>query len=209
MTARLADHIETDYEFKLRVFNHEMVNAFAVPGGHMVLFDGLLQASDTAEEVTGVLGHEMGHVVNRDPTRLALRSAGSAGIVGMVFGDFVGGAAAVIVAEQLVAANYAQDAESKADIFATETLTKAGLPTKPFAGFFLKLKEKYGDDEGLLSHIASHPALGDRADAAIAANVVPEDDFVPVLTETEWAALKAICKDKKKPKDEEGDAGAD
>lgn len=193
MTTRLTAEFETEYTLDIRVFDHPMINAFAVPGGHIVLFDGLLQKAENAEEVTGVLGHEMGHVVHRDPTRLTLRSAGSVGILGMVFGDFAGGALALILAEQLIAAQYAQDAESAADDFANEVLGKAGLPSAPFAGFFEKLRDEHGESEGLMSHIASHPALGERAENARAANTITGDNFTPVLSDSEWTALKTIC----------------
>lgn len=194
MTARLVARQQIDYPLDVRVFDHGMVNAFAVPGGHVVLFDGLLKAAASPEEVAGVLAHELGHVVNRDPTRLTLRTAGSVGILGMVFGDFAGGALALVLAEQLISASYSQDAESEADRFAHETLAAAELPTEPLALFFQKLKDKYGDSEGIMSHLASHPDLGGRAAAARAADTVGEAGFEPILTEAEWTALKAICK---------------
>ena len=193
MTARLTADQDIAYELDIRVFDHGMVNAFAVPGGHVVLFDGLLDAATSAEEVAGVLGHEIGHVVHRDPTRLTLRTAGSVGILGMVFGDFAGGALALVLVERLMSANYSQDAEAAADVYAHRVLAEAGLPAQPFAGFFLKLKDKYGDSEGVMSHLASHPNLAGRADAANAADTIKGQSFDPVLTPDEWAALKAIC----------------
>jgi len=159
MAARLKDNFETDYPLEVRVFNNEMMNAFAVPGGQIVLFDGLLQAAKTPEEVAGVLAHEFGHTVHRDPTRLSLRSAGSAGILGMAIGDFAGGFAALALTEALVSANYSQDAEAQADEF------------------------------------SSHPDLSGRAKAARQADVIGDGDFTPVLSASEWAALKSICKE--------------
>ena len=193
MTARIVGDHEIPYDLKVQVFDHEMINAFAVPGGHVVLFKGLLQAARSPEEVAGVLGHEIGHVVNRDPTRLTLRSAGSVGILGMVFGDFAGGALALVLTEQLISAQYAQDAEAGADEFAHELLADAKLPASSFATFFITLKDKYGDDDGLLSHLASHPNLQGRADAATAADVIGDGNYEPVLTDQEWRDLRRIC----------------
>jgi Zn-dependent protease with chaperone function len=196
MSKRLKDNFETDYPLEVRVFRHKEINAFAVPGGQIVLFEGLLNAAKSPEEVAGVLGHEFGHVVNRDPTRLSLRSAGSAGLLGLVFGDFAGGFAALILAEALVSASYSQDAETQADVFSHELFARAKLPSKSFANFFKQLAEKHGDDDGLLSHISSHPDLAGREQAAIAADVVGDDDFVPILTASEWTALRGICNDR-------------
>ncbi|MEM9852753.1 MAG: M48 family metallopeptidase, partial [Pseudomonadota bacterium] len=193
MTARLLGDRTLDYDLDVQVFRHKAVNAFAVPGGHVVLFDGLLQAAGSPEEVAGVLGHEIGHVINRDPTRLTLRSAGSVGILGLLFGDFAGGAAVIVVTERLMAASYAQDAERGADRVAHDLLAQAGLPSQPLALFFIKLRDRYGERGGLLSHLASHPDLGSRADAARAADRVGDVPYVPVLSDREWAALKSIC----------------
>lgn len=194
MTARVVGQTEIPYDLKIKVFDHNMINAFAVPGGHVVLFKGLLDAASSPEEVAGVLGHEIGHVVNRDPTRLTLRSAGSVGILGMVFGDFAGGALALVLTEQLISAQYAQGAEAGADEFAHALMAAARLPATSFATFFTTLKDKYGDTDGLLSHLASHPNLDGRAAAAKAADVIGDGTFEPVLSAKEWNDLRQICK---------------
>lgn len=199
MTARISRGLNTEYALDIRVFDHEMVNAFAVPGGHIVLFDGLLQAADSPEEVAGVLAHEIGHVIHRDSTRLMLRSAGSVGILGMVFGDFAGGAVALTIAERLMSASYTQEAETNADLVAHQLLNAADLPVSNFAGFFRKLADEVGETPPLLSHLASHPDLGARADAAIAADKIGNSPFVPVLEPQEWQALQGVCKDKIRP----------
>jgi len=193
MIARLLGAFETEYDVTVRVLKHPMENAFAVPGGQAIVFDGLLKKATSPEEIAGVLGHEFGHVVHRDPTRLALRSAGTVGILGMLVGDFTGGTFALLLTERLVAASYAQDAETAADEFAYEVMGDAGLPTAPFGNFFERMAGVVGDDTGLMSHLASHPNLSLRAENARQADRVG-DDFEPVLSPEEWDALKTICK---------------
>lgn len=195
MSKRLKDNFETEYPLEVRVFRNKMVNAFAVPGGQIVLFEGLLNAAKSPEEVAGVLGHEFGHSVNRDPTRLSLRSAGSAGLLGLVIGDFAGGFAALALAEALVSASYSQDAETQADVFSHELFARAKLPSARFAEFFKSLASASGGEAGLMSHISSHPDLAGRAEAAINADVLGDKKFTPVLTPLEWTSLKRICKD--------------
>ncbi len=194
MITRLTSRANLPYQLNVRVFNYDLENAFAVPGGYIVLFSGLIKAADTPEEVAGVLAHEIGHVVHRDSTRRTLRTAGSAGIIGMVFGDFAGGFAALAVTKQLINAQYSQGAESSADDFAHELLAQAELPSAPMGVFFDKLKKKYGGKTGLMSHLASHPELGKRADKARAASTVSLDNFRPILSAAEWSDLRKICK---------------
>lgn len=193
MTARIVGDTEIPYDLKVQVFDHEMINAFAVPGGQVVLFKGLLDAARSPEEVAGVLGHEVGHVVNRDPMRLTLRSAGSVGILGMVFGDFAGGFMALALTEKLISAQYSQGAETGADEVAHRLMAEAQLPAASFAMFFRTLKEEHGGQPGFMSHLASHPDLDGRERAAVAADVIGDRAYEPVLTTAEWRALRSIC----------------
>ena len=198
MIARLTPHFENPYPASVRVMRSPMVNAFAAPGGHVVLFDGLLKDAESPEEVAGVLAHEYGHVINRDPTRLGLRKAGSAGILGLVFGDFAGGFAALALAEAVMNADYSQEAEIEADQFSHEVFAAAGLPSRRLGDFFARLEAEHGDVEGLLAYIASHPELKGREAAAIQADIIGDKTFEPVLTSLEFAALKRICTDDKR-----------
>lgn len=195
MTARLTEGLAVHVPLDVRVLDHEMVNAFALPGGQIVLFRGLLEASEGPEMAAGVLAHEIGHVVARDPTRLALRAAGSAGLLGLVLGDFTGATVTVALSEALLRSSYQREAEAAADRFAATLLTERGLPTAPLARFFEILKEKHGEGpfSGALSHLATHPDLDGRAVATRAADEIGGGAFRPVLNDQEWVALKGVC----------------
>jgi Zn-dependent protease with chaperone function len=193
MADRLTRDAGLEYELRLHVLDMKDVNAFALPGGHVTLLRGLLEAAESPEEVAAVLAHEIGHVEHRDPTRLALRSAGSVGVLGLLLGDFAGGLVVLYVSEWLIQASYSRGAEAAADSYAHAALARAGLPAEPMAVFFQRLLEEHGDADGLVSHLASHPDLRGRAEAARAADMVGTAAFTPVLSTKEWAALRAIC----------------
>ncbi len=195
MVARLSAGRDLGYDLKVQVFDHPMINAFAAPGGQVVIMRGLLDQAPAgllgADAVAGVLAHEFGHVASRDATRNALRVAGTAGILSMVVGDVAGSAVLVAVAQQMLDASYTREAEAAADLFALDMLARAGVDAQGFAAFFDRLAQEEGRVK-LPEYFSSHPATDGRAQAA--------RDFsggqaatTPVLSAEDWAALKAIC----------------
>ncbi|ROU02678.1 M48 family metallopeptidase [Histidinibacterium lentulum] len=190
--ARLTAVADLPVPLTLEVLDDDMVNAFALPGGYVVFFDGLIREAARPEEVAAVFAHEMGHVAARDPTRIALRSAGSLGVLGLLFGDFAGGALVLLLTNQLIAADYTREAEAAADAYAHDLLLRADLPPDAIATLFERLAAEEGEPSDFEQHFLSHPAIGDRIAAARAA--MPDDAaFEPLLTDEEWAALQGIC----------------
>jgi beta-barrel assembly-enhancing protease len=190
MTDRLTPGAELPNELTVRVLDHDLINAFALPGGQIILFRGLIDAAETPEEVAAVLAHEIGHVVARDPARIALRTAGSVGVLGLLFGDFAGGAAVLFMTERLIQASYSRDAENNADVFALDLLQQAGLPPAALATMFERFRAIGGDATGMVAHFSSHPALGDRIARAAELTAAAGP---PVLDRAEWRALQSIC----------------
>ena len=184
---RLTEGQGLRYDIDLAVFDHEMINAFAAPGGQIVIMRGLLDAAESPEEVAGVLAHEIGHVEARDPTRLAFRSAGSAGIIALLLGDVTGGTVIGLLGDHILTASYTREAETAADGFAFALLDRTGIGTEGLARFFDRIEGMGGDIPEILS---THPSSGNRAEAARAAAAADGD---PVLTAAEWRDLRGIC----------------
>jgi len=193
MMARLAPDLGLPYPLRVGGSNHGLINAIAMPGGRILVFRGLLEAATTPEEVAGVLAHEVGHVVSHDPTREALRAAGTAGIMGLLLGDVFGASIAVVATDAVINASYQRDAEAHADETAYRLLAEAELPSRPFANFFRKMKQKYGDTPEFLKLFASHPGLEARAERAASADRIGEGTYEPVIDDQDWVALRGIC----------------
>lgn len=191
MLARLTANHDMEYEISALVFDHEMVNAFAAPGGQVVILRGLLDVAQSPEEVAGVLAHEIAHVESRDATRHALRTAGSAGLLTMIIGDFTGGAAIALVGEQLITAAYTREAEAAADIFALDMLQAADVSAQGFARFFDELGDMQGFE--IPAYLSTHPVTTERAHQAreFAGTQLATR---PVLSAAEWQALRNICR---------------
>lgn len=190
MMARLTDNRDMDYQISARVFDHGMVNAFAAPGGQVVILRGLLDKAQGPDEVAGVLAHEIGHVESRDATRHALRTAGSAGLLSMLIGDFTGGAAIALVGEHLMTAAYTRDAEAAADLFALDMLQATDVNAAGFARFFDEMDGLDGFE--IPAYLSTHPVTAERAEQA-RGFAQSQSGTRPILSDAEWQALRNIC----------------
>jgi hypothetical protein len=70
-------------------------NAFALPGGKVYLFNGLLARAQNPDEIAGVLAHELGHLRHRDNTRNLIHNGGTSFLIGLLFGDITGSSALI------------------------------------------------------------------------------------------------------------------
>ncbi len=192
LTETLMAGQDTRHDVQVFVLDHRLINAFALPGGYVVLFDGLIKSADNPDQVAAVLAHEIGHVASRDPTRHALRSAGSIGVLGLIFGDFAGGAAVLFLTERLISAQYSQEAEAGADAFAHDMLAQVNISPGALGDMFDLMRKKHGDSEGVAAHFLSHPALGDRIEAA-QARVDASTEYRASMNESDWQDLRNIC----------------
>ena len=194
LAERFIDRSAYDAPVTVIVLDVGMVNAFAVPGGHVVFFRGLVDAAESPDEVAAVMAHEIGHVVARDPMRLALRSVGSVGILGLVLGDFAGGGLVLALTEQLLNSSYSRGAEEDADTYAIARMIEQNIDPAALARFFQRLREDYGDIEGIGEHFVSHPSLGTRIEVARAAGEAL-NGTASALSAADWSVLQRSCDD--------------
>jgi Zn-dependent protease with chaperone function len=138
------------------------VNAMALPGGVIVLLDGLVGFTGDEDGVLGVLGHELGHVVHKHSTRTLFQSLGVGIVASLLWGDFSGAAASAPAVIGLL--RYSRDFERDADEFAIGFLRSNGLPVRPLYRFFVKLRELESrlGMEGVPDFLSTHPSTEDR-----------------------------------------------
>jgi Zn-dependent protease with chaperone function len=191
--ARLTKGSPHEYEFF--VADDPTVNAFAMPGGFVVVHTGLLALASNAEEVAGVLAHEVQHVERRHSLKAMAKSAGLTVLASAVFGDLGG---LVSLGQNLVAQKFSREHESEADALGLKTLVAAGIAPAGMRDFFLKMGEKESLTLGWLS---SHPASADRyaaLDAAIKALPAAALEARPMAFD--YTAIKAALPATAKPK---------
>lgn len=173
----------------IEVVDGPIVNAMAMPGGRIIVFEGLLKQARSADEVAGVLAHEIGHVRHRDTMAGLIRQLG----LGVILGGFNGKAAGAI--NGLVAMRYTREAESAADAYAIDRLRQAAISPDDTAAFFDKLSGGAAGEkaERAMSWMNSHPVSAERK-AAFARSKVAGKSYRPALAPWDWHALKAMCK---------------
>jgi predicted Zn-dependent protease len=149
------------YRLEFRRAGTETVNAMALPGGTIVLLDGLVDfAGDDA--VLGVLGHELGHVVHKHSARQIVTSLGVGTVASLLWGDFSGVAASVPVVLGLL--RYSRSAEREADEFAITLLRTQGASVRSLVEFFERLgalESPFGDEK-IPDFLSTHPATEER-----------------------------------------------
>ncbi len=163
-------------------------NAITLPGGHIYVFEGLIDNAETADELAGVIAHEIGHVAHRDGTRSLLQSAGLSFLFGMMLGDFVGGGAVVIGARTLLQSSYSRDVEAAADRYGVALMGKVGGDQRALGTMLTRIG---GTDHPGMRVLLDHPDTEARVAAINAA--ATSTSSTPLLEASEWAALKRIC----------------
>jgi Zn-dependent protease with chaperone function len=179
------------YSFHVTVSDAEVVNAFALPGGNIVVFRGLLQATRTPEELAGVLAHEMQHILRKHTTKRIIQQSSTGLLISAMAGDVTGSMAfALQSARTLSLLEYSRGEEEEADREGMKLLLSARINPQGMIRFFETLKEK-GKTPQFLKFVSSHPATEDRIEKlkAIVASEKKRPSSIPLLPGINWAGL--------------------
>ncbi len=192
LTRKLTAVAQTPYDIRVDVVNADVVNALAAPGGRIVIFRGLIDRATSADEVAGVLAHEIAHVIRRHPTQGMFNSIGWSALLSV----FTGGAslsntAVARLAAHLATSAHTRELESEADEGAVAMLDKSGIGTAGLAHFFESLKRLEKNGPQLPEYLSSHPQTNKRIEMIESEASKPR---TPALSPAEWQALKAICR---------------
>jgi Zn-dependent protease with chaperone function len=203
ITARLLPVVkDTGYEFKFHIMDDTNVNAFAIPGGHVVILTGLLESAETPEEVAGVLAHELAHVTRRHTLRNIVKSAGLLIVLQALLGDTSGllGLAAE-GSRYLLQQKFSRDFEREADETGWSYLVQANIDPRGMTKFFEKMRDMIANSgaavmEGTLALANTHPTSQERIDRLTAKweQVQKKDGFV---TLGDWKKIEKEAKSEK------------
>lgn len=143
-------------------------NAFALPGGTIVLLDELVAEAATDDEILAVLAHEVGHVTERHTLRHVLQTSAVGVLAAAVVGDVVSATSYAVAAVPtfLLDARYSRAFEVEADAVGFALLDRAGIERSHFVRFLDRLEQKSGGGTSLPGWVSTHPATDERARAA-------------------------------------------
>jgi beta-barrel assembly-enhancing protease len=177
------------YRYQFFVAEDSSVNAFAVPGGFVVVHTGLLQLAATAEEVAGVLAHEVQHVEQRHSLRGMAQTLGLTAALGLLVGD-IGGLASV--GKDLLSLKFSRDHETEADREGLKRLVAAKVDPAGMREFFSRMAAQSALELGYLS---THPASAQRlADFDRMIKALLDDAIKLPPLAYDYAAIKASIK---------------
>jgi len=171
-----------------KVVRRSEANAVALPGGHIYVFEGLIEKSESADELAGVIAHEIGHVANRDGTRSILQATGLSFLFGMLLGDFVGGSAVVIGARAVLQSSYSREVEAAADRYGADLMSRLGADPRALGTALTRMS---GAIHPGMEILRDHPDT--KARVAVINTFAAPSAPQTLLEPSEWAALKRIC----------------
>jgi Zn-dependent protease with chaperone function len=154
--------VPTDYTIRISVIRGGVVNAFALPGGRIVVYSALLNEIESYPALAALLAHEFTHIHNRHSTKSIFRRLGSRIFLGLVFGKF-GNVSSVLAdqADNLKSLTYSRSLEKEADLEGLAILQERQIDPGGFADLFNQLK-KAGPASNLPELLESHPDIDKR-----------------------------------------------
>jgi len=161
-----------EINFKFHVCEDPTLNAFALPGGHIVINTGTIYKIERIEELHGVLAHEIAHVTKRHHLRGLIGKAG----IFLIFQGLIGDEAGLIgaigeSAGHLNSLFYSREYETEADTTGFNYLTKANIDPHGMVEFFERIEKEYENTQldslsektkGLSSYLSTHPDTKNR-----------------------------------------------
>ena len=164
----LSDEEKEKRDFKFKVLDDDMVNAFALSDGHMYYFRGLVELTKTDDQLAGVIGHELTHVVHKHSKKMASESLPWM-LGGIALAVVSGETAAVLAGEMFAQAHaeaYGRKAEEDADQYGLQLMIRAGYDPIGMLQFFSFIKEEEKRNPHLFqNYFLVHPYAHERVDS--------------------------------------------
>lgn len=193
ISALTASGPDSPYTFVITVVDDPGVNAFAAPGGQIVIYRGLLEKTESPEELAGVLAHEMQHIVQRHATKALFREMSMSVLFAAAVGDASGLTTVLNAAQTIGALSYRRRDEAEADREGMKAVQAARIDSSGMIRFLNKLEESSGDMPRAAEYFSTHPLTRNRIEQL--SRLAAQADYtpVPLLPGYQWAEIGKLC----------------
>ena len=190
-----ATHPASPYRITLSVVDAPTVNAFAAPGGRLVILRGLLEQTASPEQLAGVLAHELQHVYQRHTTKAILEQTAATLLLTAVSGDMSGGLAwGLEGARTMGSLHYTRNHETEADIEGLRMMQAARLDPAAMIAFYGTMERGAQDHAGPPDFLSTHPDMGERLATLIALAGPSPSDAQRLLPGEDWKDIRTLCR---------------
>ena len=197
---------DSGFEYDITVISNKEMNAFALPGGKIFVFTGLLGNAGSSEEIAGVIAHEIAHVEKRHGIQNLIRAVGIHYIISIALGVGFEDADTIETlsefADLLIILKYSRDFEYEADIYAADLLHRSGLSVAGLKSFMINIQEQHqsASEEAETGKnrwkdfLNTHPATPERI-KSLSQILEKETGRYAVIFEedVDWKRLSALC----------------
>ena len=147
-------------KIKIHVVENNEINAFAMPGRHLVVHTGLIDFVDHQEEITGVIAHEIAHIESGHVVKKLGKEIGLSVILNLTLGD-IGGEVVRNALSTITSTAYDRSLEKEADLKAVDYMLAAKMNPTYLASFLEKL-DKQSQTPEVLQWVSTHPDSKER-----------------------------------------------
>ena len=145
---------------KVHVVNNKEINAFAMPGRHLVVHTGLIQFADHEDEIAGVIAHEIAHIESGHVVKKLGKEIGLSILMNLTLGD-IGGEVVRNALSTITSTAYDRSLEKEADLKAVDYMIAAKMNPTYLASFLEKL-DKQSQTPEVLQWVSTHPDSKER-----------------------------------------------
>ena len=191
ITDRLIHALDSSrYRYRFVILKSKQINAFTIPGGNIFVFSGLIELTQTPEELAAVLAHEIGHAEKRHIVSKLMQELS----ITVLLSGSTGGDPGLIaqILKEIVGNSFSREQESDADQFALSLLEKAKISPKNLPRFFEKLNSKDLDYDENLEILMTHPHNNKRIEQT--RRYKTKNDFHPEAFQIDWEKVKQSLK---------------
>ncbi|MBN1603279.1 MAG: M48 family metalloprotease [Chitinispirillaceae bacterium] len=160
------DRTTIDFTFTI-IDNDSVINAFAIPGGFVYVYTGLLLKTSSEDEIAGVIAHEIAHITHRHGAKKLKDQYGIDMLLDVLIGDSNAVRSVLDISSGLVFLKYSRDNEFEADSSAIEYLSTAGYNPSGMKTFLDVLVSMGSGSSKLATLLSTHPASEERVKKAV------------------------------------------